>query len=189
MTGLALITLQRLQAMCETAQGKGRCAVFLPYLIQFCADYDLTTPVRLAAFFGQVLHESSEFRYVRELGSQAYLEKYDTGALAQQLGNTPVDDDDGQQYRGRGLIQITGRDNYQRCSKALGMDLLADPQLLEQPEFAVRSACWYWSYKGLNDFADAYDYRGITKRINGGFTGMDSRIRYWERARRAFGMA
>lgn len=187
--GQSLITLQKLQMICTTKSNKARCELFLPHLIRFCAEYDIDSPARISAFLAQVMQESGEFQFVRELGSNAYLDKYDQGVLAERLGNTPVDDDDGQKFRGRGLIQITGQDNYRRCGKALGMDLLADPDLLEMPEFAVRSACWFWSYKGLNDFADAYDFRGITKKINGGYDQMDKRIRYWERARSAFGMA
>lgn len=184
-----LIRSDQLRSMCETTQGMSRCYLFLPHLNTYLPEYEINTPVRIAAFLGQVLHESGEFRYVRELGSPAYLDKYDTGTLAKRLGNTPIDDDDGQKYCGHGLIQISGLDNHRRCGKALGLDLVANPELLELPINAVRSACWFWSDKQLNDLADAFDYRGITKAINGGYNHMLSRTRYWERARRALGMA
>jgi putative chitinase len=180
-----VITLEQLQSICTTSQGRGRCAFFLPHLQEYAPAYGIDTPVRLAAFLGQVMHESAEFRHVRELGSHAYLDKYDTGRLAERLGNSPADDDDGQKYRGRGLIQITGLANYTRCGRALGIDLIATPQLLEQPRHAVQSACWYWADRDLNTLADADDYRAITRRINGGYNGYADRVVYWERASRA----
>ena len=89
-----------------------RAGVFISALNAAMADYQITTPKRIAAFLAQIGHESGELRYVRELGSDQYLSKYDTGTLAARLGNTPEADGDGQKYRGRGLIQITGRRNY-----------------------------------------------------------------------------
>lgn len=183
------VTLEQLKSICKTSQGRGRCGVFLPHLQVYLQRYDIATPQRIAAFLGQVMHESAEFRYVRELGSDAYLAKYDTGRLAQQLGNTPEADGDGQRYRGRGLIQITGRDNYARCGRALQLDLLTFADLLEEPEHAVQSACWFWWANDLNRLADAGDYRAITRRINGGFNGLAERVDYWQRARRTLGIA
>jgi putative chitinase len=185
---VALINLQQLQSICESAQGRGRCNIFLPHLNRFLAEFDIATPVRIAAFFGQVMQESGEFRYVRELGSDAYLDKYDTGVLAQRLGNTSADDNDGQKYRGHGLIQITGLANHRRCGKALGLDLVNRPELLEVPEYAVQSACWFWSDRRLNGLADNDNFRGITKIINGGYSHQDIRVRYWQRARNALGI-
>lgn len=183
------ITLQQLQSICKTSQGRGRCAVFHPHLLAYMQIYGISTPARVAAFLGQVMHESAEFRYVRELGGDAYLAKYDTGTLAVRLGNTPEADGDGQRYRGRGLIQITGMANYARCGHALELDLLGQPELLEQPGYAVRSACWFWWREGLNDLADRGEFRAITRRINGGYNGYDDRVDYWQRARGALGMA
>ena len=87
---------------------------------------------RIVAFIAQIGHESGQFRYVRKLGSDQYLSKYDTGSLAKRLGNTPEADGDGQTYRGRGLIQITGRINYTACGEALAFDLVNHPDLLEK---------------------------------------------------------
>ena len=128
---------------------------------------------------GQIGHESGQFRYVRELGGDAYLAKYNTGKIAQRLGNTPVADSDGQKYRGRGLIQVTGYDNYEACSDSR---LLVSPELLEQPVYASMSAGWFWQSRGLNSLADRGDFLTITKRINGGTNGLEDREELYERA-------
>jgi putative chitinase len=92
-----------------------------------------------------------------------------------RMGNGPVESGEGWKYRGRGLKQLTGKDNYTRCGKALGVDLVSNPDLLLQPEFAARSAAWFWSANNCNSFADAGDIVGLTKRINGGLIGIDDR--------------
>ena len=121
---------------------------------------------------------------MRELGNDAYLAKYDTGRLAQRLGNTAEADGDSQLYRGRGLIQVTGRANYDACSEALFGDsrLLNTPELLEQPVYAALSAGWFWQRAGLNTLADKGDILTITKRINGGTNGLDERKALYQRA-------
>ncbi|EJT83056.1 chitinase [Pseudomonas putida S11] len=124
----------------------------------------IVTPTRQAAFIAQIGHESGQFRYVRELGNDKYLAKYDTGTLAARLGNTPTADGDGQKYRGRGLIQITGHDNYEACGEALGLDLVNQPELLELPQHAAASAAWFWQSRGLNTLADRGDFVGITRQ-------------------------
>ena len=138
---------------------------------------ELNTRLRLAAFLAQVGHESAGLLYVRELGDDKYLSKYDTGTLAGRLGNTPAADGDGQLYRGRGLIQVTGRANYRECSLDLFGDerLLKTPELLEQPAWAGKSAAWYWKKNGLNKLADADRFTDLTKRINGGTNGLEDR--------------
>lgn len=148
--------------------------------------YDISTPRRQAAFLAQIAHESGELRYIKELASGA---AYDTGPLAERLGNTPSADGDGQLYKGRGLIQVTGRDNYKRCGESLALDLISMPEILEAPRYACLSAGWYWDWRGLNKFADAGDFRTITRRINGGYNGMEDRVRYWERAKLVLGIA
>lgn len=135
--------------------------------------------LREAAFLAQILHESGGLRYVRELASG---DAYDTGRLAERLGNTPEADGDGQRYRGRGLIQITGRRNYLLCGMALDLDLLAEPELLEQPVLACRSAGWFWRNNGLNELADKEDFMLITKRINGGANGWAERRQLYANA-------
>ena len=119
-----------------------RIDVFFPHLIAAMAEFEINTPARQAAFIAQIGHESGQLLYVRELASGA---AYDVGDLAVRLGNTPEDDGDGERLKGRGLIQITGHDNYLACSMALFGDdrLLHFPELLEDARNACRSAGWF----------------------------------------------
>ncbi len=89
---------------------------------------------------------------------------------------------DGFKYRGRGLIQITGRANYAACGEAMGVDLVNQPELLELPQHAAMSAAWFWAAKGLNTLADAGDFEKITRRINGGLNGQADRLSIYQRA-------
>jgi len=176
------ITAQQLLQILPSA-GK-QAGVFASALNLAMDRYQINTRLRMAAFIAQVGHESGQFRYVKELGGDQYLSKYDTGALAKRLGNTPEADGDGQKYRGRGLIQITGHDNYLACSKALFGDdrLLRAPELLEQAEWACKSAAWYWNSRDINAPADAGDLKTVTRRINGGLNGFDERLAFYETA-------
>lgn len=174
------ITVRQLQQIFPNADRNA--GVFVAALNAAMGKWGIVTQLRRAAFLAQVGHESGQFRYVRELGSDKYLSKYDTGPLAARLGNTPEADGDGQKYRGHGLIQITGRDNRARCGEALGLDLLNQPELLEQPEHAANSAAWYWHKEGLNSLADKGAFVTITKRINGGTNGLQERQAFYEAA-------
>ncbi|WP_335943669.1 glycoside hydrolase family 19 protein [Pseudomonas sp. G166] len=177
------VTQQQLIKIMPNA--RSHAGVFVSALNNAMAHHHIDTPKRIAAFLAQVGHESGQLRYVRELGSDQYLSKYDTGSLAARLGNTPQADGDGQKYRGRGLIQMTGHDNYLRCSLGLFGDerLLALPELLEQPQWAAESAAWFWEQNGLNELADRDQFNTITRRINGGLNGLEDRLQLWERAR------
>lgn len=148
--------------------------------------YGIVGTPRVSAFIARVGHESGQFRYVRELGGDQYLSKYDTGPLAKRLGSPPEADGDGQKYCGRGLIQITEYDNYLACSKALFSDsrLLRTPELLEHAEWAANSAAWFWNSRNLNALADVEDFLGITRRINGGINGLTDRKGLYEQALR-----
>lgn len=177
------MTLTQLQQVFPRA--RSLAGVFISSLNLAMLNRQINTPQRAAAFLAQIGHESGELHYVRELGSDQYLSKYDTGSLAARLGNTAEADGDGQMYRGRGLIQITGRRNYMACSQALFGDdrLLRQPQLLEQPQWACESAAWFWQSNGLNELADKGQFTTITRRINGGLNGLDDRLQLWARAK------
>ncbi|MBX8512094.1 glycoside hydrolase family 19 protein [Pseudomonas cichorii] len=174
------ITQQQLLQILPNAGPKAD--VFVSALNAAMTRYSISTRLQVAAFIAQIGHESGQLRYVRELGSDDYLKRYDTGQLALRLGNTPEDDGDGQFYRGRGLIQVTGRANYVACGEALGLDLLNHPELLEQPEHAAMSAAWFWDRARLNALADKGDFLLITRRINGGTNGLADREALYQRA-------
>jgi putative chitinase len=151
-------------------------------------EFGIDTPKRQAAFIAQLAHESGCFRYVRELASgEAYNGRISLGntrpeavEIATRNNSTP-----GPFFKGRGLIQITGYDNYASCSKALFQDkavLTGNPALLERPDLACRSAAWFWDSRSLNSFADAGDFEAITRKINGGLNGYADRIAYHQRA-------
>ena len=184
-----MLTIEGLQSACKTQQGKERCVVFAALLAEIMPIWTINTPQRQAMFLAQVLHESGEFRYLAELGSDKYLSKYDTGSLAKRLGNTPEADGDGQLYKGRGLIQVTGLDNYRKCGQALKLPLIKHPELLENPRHAVASACWFWFSKNLNKWADAGSFTSCTKAINGGLNGIEDRKEYWKRTKLMMGIA
>jgi putative chitinase len=92
-----------------------------------------------------------------------------------RMGNGPPQSGEGWKYRGRGAKQLTGKDNYKRCGEALGIDLVGNPDLLLEPLYAARSAGWFWKVNNLASFADAEDIKGMTKKINGGFIGLEAR--------------
>jgi putative chitinase len=132
----------------------------------------INTKLRQAAFLAQIGHESGSLVYSKELGGPSYFAKYDGRA---DLGNTQPGD--GARFAGRGLIQVTGRANYAKASQALFGDdrLLRTPEQLEQPEWAAKSAVWYWSTRNLNALADADRFTDITRAINGGTNGLEDR--------------
>jgi putative chitinase len=151
-------------------------------LNRYAKEFDINTPLRWRHYLSQIAHESAEMRYSEELASG---KAYDTGKLAIRLGNTPQADGDGQKYKGRGLIQLTGLANYKDYKKYCGFDVVADPKLLAKPVGAIRSSMWFWKTKGLNVLADKDDFLSITKRINGGTNGLSDRKKYLDRAKTA----
>jgi putative chitinase len=153
-----------------------RAAGFLDALNATMAEFGITTPARQASFLAQVGHESGQLLYVQELASgAAYEDRAD-------LGN--IKPGDGVRFKGRGLIQITGRANYAACGAALSLDLIGTPALLEQPVNACRSAGWFWRAHGLNELADAGDQVRVTRRINGGVNGLAERLALFAVAQR-----
>jgi putative chitinase len=158
---------------------KAKVELYGRYLDPLMQRYGIDTPLRRRHFLAQLLHESGSFRYVRELASgEAYEGRKD-------LGNTQTGD--GVRFKGRGLIQITGRANYTKLSKALAGDdtFVRQPELLEQPRWAVESACWFWKANGMNKLADRDDIAAVTRRINGGVNGLDDRRRYYDKLQQA----
>lgn len=158
-----------------------RAALYAPHLSAACAHYGISTPARVAAFLAQLAHESGSFRWVRELADgSAYEGRKD-------LGNTQPGD--GPRYRGRGLIQITGRSNYrlaaQRMRELDAPDFEDFPDALQEPQWAAWSAADWWAWRGLNDLADRGEFDAITRRINGGTNGAADRRARWERAKAA----
>lgn len=144
---------------------------YAPHLDAYMRDAEINTRNRAAAFLAQIGHESGRLRHAREIWGPTHAQQRYEGRA--DLGNTQPGD--GSRYRGRGLIQITGRSNYQQVSSALGVDFVSQPELLETPQYAVQSATWFWTSRRLNQLADAGDVVGITRRINGGLNGLDDR--------------
>ena len=166
-----MITLDQLRRIMPYAGD--RAAIYLDPLNQAMAEFGIDTPARQAGFLAQIAHESGSLKYTREIASGATYEG------RRDLGNT--EPGDGMRFKGRGLIQITGRHNYRICSLALYGDerLLDKPWLLESVIGACRSAAWYWSAFGLNALADEGDIKRMTKRINGGLNGLTERMAYY----------
>lgn len=191
------------QQLLQILPNAGRQAgVFVPVLNVAMNKFAIVTRLRIAAFIAQIGHESgqltrlvenlnysaegmmktwpSRFDLVRATAAARKPEQIANIAYGGRMGNTAPGD--GWKYRGRGLIQATGKTNYVACGEALGFDLINHPELLEQPQYAALSAAWFWSVNGLNTLADAGDLRKITQRINGGQNGAADRAELYARA-------
>ncbi|MEI6064953.1 MAG: glycoside hydrolase family 19 protein [Pseudanabaena sp. ELA748] len=174
-----LITQTQLSAIAPYSKAD-RLEKLLPQLNTTMQRYAITTPLRKAHFLAQVGHESDGFNTNEEYASGADYE------WRPDLGNTKSGD--GVRFKGRGLIQVTGRANYGECGRALGVDLISNPQRLGDYDLACLSAGWYWDSRNLNNFADRDDILAITKIINGGTNGLADRQSYLARAKRVFGI-
>ncbi len=182
----------------EQLQALGIDLKWLDPLNEVFTKYDISTPLRQASFIGQCAHESANFKTLEEnlnYKPEALMRvwpsrfpdlptamKYahNPEAIANKvyggrMGNGVEETGDGWKYHGRGLIQLTGRENYDNCGKAIGVDLINQPGLLAQPNLAAMSAGHFWNKKGLNALADASDFETMTKRINGGLIGLEDR--------------
>jgi putative chitinase len=186
------MNLSREQFLKIMPNARTRVDAFLDPLNEAMAEFEINTPARQQAFLSQLAHESAEFRYMQEIASGS---SYEGRA---DLGNTHAGD--GIRFKGRGPIQITGRKNYGLVGDALGLDLLGQPRLLEQPQHGCRSAAWFWRVGAglnlskraiaygvpvgcdLNNLADAGDFEGITLAVNGGMNGWDDRQKYFAKA-------
>lgn len=173
--------------------------------------FEIDTPARMAAFSAQLAHESGQLqRWAENLSYRwerlrqvfpKYFpsdeaarpfdrkpERIANRVYANRMGNGPESSGDGWRYRGRGPIQLTGRDNYRACGQGIGVNLADDPDLLTAPGPGCLAAAWFWARNGLNALADAGDFVTITRRINGGLNGLAERREFWERAKAAFGV-
>jgi len=168
-----MITLEQLKAIYKECP-KEKVELFLPFLNETMEKYDISTPQRIRMFLAQIGHESGQLRYTTELASgEAYEGK-------RNLGNTQKGD--GVKYKGRGLIQITGRNNFVLCGFDLDLPLLEHPELLSEPRNATLSAGWFWNENDLNRICDMNLFETLTRRINGGLNGYADRYKLYQRA-------
>jgi putative chitinase len=182
---------------------------YIPLFETILPEYGIDTPLRKAHFLAQITHESGGFKFVKEnlnysaKALYAVFRKYFPNmatanqyarqperianvVYANRLGNGTTVSGDGWNYKGRGLIQLTGKDNYQTFSTATGTNFVANPALVEQAQWALSSACWFWKSKNLNRYADADDVIMVTKRINGGTNGLANREHYLEEYKKLY---
>lgn len=157
---------------------RGRADLFAPHLEAARVRWISDDADEVAHWLAQVAHESGQLRYVQEIASgDAYEGRLD-------LGN--IEPGDGVRFKGRGLIQLTGRANYIEYGRESGLDVITDPELLEQPGPAADVAGWYWSSRGLGELVRAKDaVRAITRRVNGGINGLAQRRLYYSAAHAA----
>ena len=193
---------------------------WLQPVIDTCAEFEINTPQRIAAFIAQTSHESGGYTMLTEnlnyraatlaacwpnrfaeLGPNKKPKRTEKGALiptklaesiagkpelianlvySGRMGNGPAESGEGWKYRGRGLKQLTGKYNYEKCGKDLGVDFVGNPDLLLEPIYAARSAGWFWKSNNLSAFADSGDIEGMTKKINGGLIGIDQRKKLYQ---------
>jgi putative chitinase len=178
---------------------------------QLLPDYDINTPARVAAFIAQCAHESGSFVFIKEnlnyraaslmktfgkyfptqelaLQYEKKPEKIANRVYGNRMGNGDEASGDGYRFCGRGLIQLTGRDNYTFFAGSLGITVEEASEYLSTFEGAAQSACWFWETNNLNRFADAGDIKGLTRAINGGYIGLEDRIRHYEHALHVMGV-
>jgi putative chitinase len=168
-----MISTTQLAAICPHAGA--RIATFIQPVNDAMEKFGIATPRRQAAFLAQCAHESVEFLYLRELASGNAYEP--PSEKATELGNSQPGD--GPRFRGGGCLQITGRYNYSRCGIAIGVDLEADPELIELPANACMASAWFWATHGLNELSDKNAFGTVTHKVNGGYLGLDQRLDYW----------
>lgn len=200
-----MVTVEQLQRIFPKAR-RANLEAFCGEINEAMMEFEIDTPVRQAAFLAQCAHESGSFSAVREnlnysakglmgiwpkrfpslAAAQPYHrnpQKIANKVYANRMGNGSEASGEGWAYRGRGLIQLTGKTNYVACSQGIEYDVVADPDYLETTEGAARSAAWFWWSRGLNAQADANDIRTMTKKINGGYIGLEERAHYFEAAK------
>lgn len=206
---MPLITADQLKAALPNCKNP---EIWVEALIPAFEKYSITSHERIASFLAQIGHESGQFNVLEEKLSytaarlmKVWPKRFPTLAIARKyernpeklanfvyanrIGNGPESSGDGYRFRGRGLVQLTGRSNYVSASQALGIDLVAHPELLSEPAVAAMSAAWFWATRGLNELADDQtgdndleDFTTITKRINGGTVGLQERFQLFKSA-------
>ena len=193
-----MLTYEQLLAINDN-KNPDMCKYYIDSLNKVLSDYKIDNKIRLAHFLAQIIHESGNLKYKSEnlnYSAKTLLstfgkyfkneeianqyarnpEKIANRVYANRMGNRDEASGDGWKYRGRGLIQLTGADNYRLCSNALNINLIDDPDLIiSNPDISVKVACWFWNYKNLNELCDKDDVISITKKINGGLNGIESR--------------
>lgn len=187
---------------------KANCEEYITALNNILVQQGINTPLRICHFLAQILHESGHLKYkVENLNYSAKAlrsvfgkyfpndqlakeyerkpEKIANRVYANRMGNGNEASGEGWKFRGRGLIQLTGKTNYDACGKACGLNLIESPDcLIDYPENSILAACWFWNKNNLNQYADKDDIVTITKRINGGTNGIDDRKAILERAKK-----
>jgi putative chitinase len=198
------------QAKFESCVGKPPYAEhWFEALCEILPDYEINTVERVAAFLAQTAHESGGYRAIKEnlnykaeslckvwpryfnAGNAAQYahqqEKIANRAYANRMGNGPEESGDGWKFAGKGLIQLTGKDNYTRYAQSLEISLDEASEHLTTFEGCVQSAAWFWEANNLNQFADSGDMLTLTKRINGGTLGLEDRIKHYKHAIQVLG--
>lgn len=186
-----------------------KAGTYIPFIASVLPKFGIDTPLRKAHFLAQVAHESGALQYSQEnlnysaealrrvFGkyfptielAKAYAhkpEKIANRVYANRMGNGNEASGDGWKFRGRGLIQLTGKENYQKFGADNGIDCVKNPDMLLQPEWAIASAGWFWKKRNLNAYADANDIVMVTKRINGGVNGLNDRQQYLDSFKRIY---
>lgn len=204
-----MITEQILRSAFPRCKSPG---IWVTALLPALSKYDISSKARIASFLGQIAHESGQFNTLEEnlsytaprlmkvwpkrFPNLGFAKQYERNpaklgnyVYANRIGNGDELTGDGYRYRGRGLIQLTGRSNYASASEILGINLLNNPDQLLEPNFAAMSAAWFWASHGLNELADDKtddddweDFTTITRRINGGTAGLNERFALFKAA-------
>lgn len=205
---MSMLTLDQLKQM---VPGNPHIDHWHEALDQLLDQYEINTPQRIAAFVAQCAHESGGFKFIKEnLNYKAaslrkvFGKYFPTDAIAaayekkpemianrvyaNRMGNGDEQSGDGWRYCGRGLIQLTGKDNYTFFAASIGIEVEEASEYLATFEGAAQSACWFWEQNNLNRFADAGDIKGLTRAINGGYIGLEDRIKHYEHALHVMGV-
>ena len=182
---------------------------YVPLFDTVLPRFEIDTPLRKAHFLAQIAHESAGFKatvenlnysdsalynvfrkYFPTLDSTAGYarqpERIANKVYASRMGNDDEASGDGWRYRGRGLIQLTGKSNYQAFSNAVNQNFVANPDDVASPEWALSSACWYWQNRKINRFADTDDIQMVTKMVNGGLNGLDHRQHFLDEFKKLY---